>query len=525
MNGQLNHSYAAPVKARDGTLIPVFADGKTMYSRYAPLKDAQTFAQKAGNAVFVIVFGLGSGLHIQALLNCGVQHIIVLEENTCSIHFLTTTFNLAPLLSDFRITVCTPQELYNTITTKYIPALYGDAICLPQRAWADHHTEITATATAILKEAIVSLSADFSVQAHFGKLWHRNIFQNLHLAGKLQTCTIPQQIFDKAHKQQKAVVTGAGPTLERYLPYIKQYRQDICVIAADTTLQPLLQNNIIPDITVTLDGQQISAEHFYGINAPQMLLAADFCANCTLTRRLAQQNYPILFTYNKHPLSTAAARYINSKTDSHIPYIETGGGTVIMAALDLAVQLGFTDIALAGADFGYTDGKPYTQGTYLDKRYYSLSTRVQPAEYSFASLMYRGDSVKKQKNFFSTPVLQQYYNSYLTYKQKNADVLIMRLGYETSDQPCFPGRHTEKTSFIPARVSYSAADSFSAYFVRELAALLDKKEVSVICSSPVFIALLPLMAYYRRTHHAINTTDSYLDFLNFAYTQTSHSIG
>ena len=36
--------YKSTLAARDGTIIPVFSDGKTMFSRYAPLREADNFA-------------------------------------------------------------------------------------------------------------------------------------------------------------------------------------------------------------------------------------------------------------------------------------------------------------------------------------------------------------------------------------------------------------------------------------------------------------------------------------------------
>ena len=532
------HSYGAPAAARDGTRIPAFADGQTMYSRYAPEKDAKAFAaafvqsfgaQKDGSAAgYAVVLGLGSGLHIRALLSTGVQKIIVLEENESAVAFLKASFPLDDLFSDERVLVCTAAAFEQVITDTYIPALYGNAVCLPQRVWADHHRELASQALAVFKRAVLSVSADFSTQAHFGKIWYRNIIQNLMLAGNLRTCTVPTRIFDKLYTAKKAFVAGAGPSLAAHLPFLAAHRQDFCVIAADTAVPPLVRSGILPDIAVTLDGQQVSQEHFYFLDActepPDMLIAADLGANSTLTRRLARRGCPILFTFGGHPLAQAAALYMRHTAKEQLVHVNTDSGTVLMAALDIAVQLGFSAVLLAGADFGYTDGKPYACGTYLDSRYHAASYRLRSAEQAFVSLMYRGETIYTDKNFFSTPILQQYCNSYLTYRQKHADVCIMRLGYEPSGIYKQTAQRRISCS-IPQTVSYTATLSFIGWFKHELAGLIaavkETADISAMHCSPVFHALLPLIAYYRRNFPEMYTHDACFRFMELAYAQIS----
>ena len=40
----MNCLYSNVIEAKDGTLIPVFTSGKTMYSKYSPCKETETFA-------------------------------------------------------------------------------------------------------------------------------------------------------------------------------------------------------------------------------------------------------------------------------------------------------------------------------------------------------------------------------------------------------------------------------------------------------------------------------------------------
>ena len=84
-------------------------------------------------------------------------------------------------------------------------------------------------------------------------------------------------------------VIGAGPSLKRAIPTIKQI--DMIIIAADSAVAPLAANNIIPDIIVTdLDGDEsallsfadtdcIFVVHAHGDNRSKLDLVKNF-VNC-----------------------------------------------------------------------------------------------------------------------------------------------------------------------------------------------------------------------------------------------------
>ena len=66
----LNNStqlYASLLTSKNGSLIPVFASGKTMESRYNPQNDAARFIETISFSSFYIVLGIGSGIAIEAL--------------------------------------------------------------------------------------------------------------------------------------------------------------------------------------------------------------------------------------------------------------------------------------------------------------------------------------------------------------------------------------------------------------------------------------------------------------------------
>ena len=176
--------YKSTQEARDGTRVPVFSDGKTMFSRYAPLKEVENFGshiQIEGEfGGFFVVAGLGNGIHIQALRKrFPKSRILIVEKSLHEIQWLKDNFDLSHLLSLDTIWLATVAQAAQTFIQMYNPLLHGNFFFLPVRSWYDQIPEEGATLKASLEQAVASIAADYSTQAHFGKIWFRNFFLNL----------------------------------------------------------------------------------------------------------------------------------------------------------------------------------------------------------------------------------------------------------------------------------------------------------------------------------------------------------
>ena len=122
----------------------------------------------------------------------------------------------------------------------------------------------------------------------------------------------------------------------------------------------------------------------------------------------------VYFVNTGHPLALLA-----SQLDSFIS-VNSGSGTVTIAACDFALKCGFSKIKFFGSDFCYNNGKPYAKGTYLDINFYSSAKKTSPAENSFINLMYRTETktfspenftYNKMNNSFTTEILDSYRNT------------------------------------------------------------------------------------------------------------------
>ena len=420
-----NIFYTESKTAKNGSIVPVLADGKFFFSAYNPERDIQFYAADPSvkTSGFILAGGLGDGKHIQALLEANPTAVVmVLEYNRETLEYLfSSIINKSELIHNSRVFFTTPETLCTDIKNTYIPVLQGSFLYHPVKSWQLAFDEnCSFPLKNAIQDTLNDIAADYATQARFGKLMHINVLKNLKLlssACRSGTLFKESEIltFDKNAEHKEAAVIGAGPSLDETMPILSHYRSRFYIIATDTAYRTLCRNNIIPDMVVTLDGQESSISHFLGIVSSKTVVAADICANATATRHLYEKGCRLWFFTTGHPLGTLVNSWYKTRSnfkqqESHENLLRSyyaGFGTVLSAATDIAIKAGFNTIRFFGADFAYKSGKPYTRGTYLDDKFITDANRFVTAENAFCSLCFR-TNLSKTDSGFTTPLLSSY---------------------------------------------------------------------------------------------------------------------
>lgn len=475
--------YAGMITAKNGTDIPVFKNDRAFFSTYNPERDADNFiiANKDAfdTAGCILVGGIGNGLHIQKLAETYPEtRIIAFEADAPSLAF-SCAHLYGPLSNELhnaesRIILTSADCLQETLPAHYIPALHGNFAFAAVRSWSDYLGNEASVFIAQINAIISDISADYSVQAQFGKLWHKNILRNVALYDELKN----EQKFHAASfvtDAHKAAVIGAGPSLDNTIHILSENRSEYCIFATDTSFSTLRAAGITPDFVVTVDSQQISEKHFIGQSFKGTILAADLTANSSIIENAADQDTIIFLFHNHHPLSRLFESWLNDIPDSEnpFPFIDSGAGTVLHAATDLARKLGFSEIEFFGADFAYSEGRPYVKGTYLEKLYYTDESRTGNAETAYSRLMYRGPVISLSESFITTEVLQRYKAALEAYLQKGCTLL---------------NQVTENHNSAKISCNKHFFDAFYPWYLEKL----QKKDKKVLFS------VLPLAAWYKK---------------------------
>jgi hypothetical protein len=451
---------------------------------------------------FLVFLGLGGAFHIEAALERkNTRRVIIIEHNGSALKELLARKDYAALLADSRVSLLVdknPSETEHFILNEYNPLLYGAMRIIPLRTRVEFDQESFAASAASVDSALKKTAADFSVQALFGIRWFSNILRNLERA-RTQGDELP--------KPSRAALVAAGPSLDTQIPFLKKERKGLFVLACDTALPALLAADILPDGIISIDCQHISYHHFMaGLprNIPLFLDLASPPVIASLSDR-------VIFCAGGHPL----ARYI-ADTWKALPVLDTSGGNVSYAALDLAHTLGAREVLLCGADFSCPEGRSYARETWLYPYFRFRENRFYPLEGNFASLLYRGGLKKIHGGaswYYETPQLAYY--------RERCEELAASLPLEIRAMPGkgtplrFPGRPSARPPAAvhqgtEGKTAQKSVRDFLLSYRRDIAALPESGNLTEACHDPgraaVFMTLLPLgAALFRRggTQHYI----------------------
>jgi len=175
-----------------------------------------------------------------------------------------------------------------------------------------------------------------------------------------------------------ALVVGAGPSLDRNVADIARYQDRVVIIAADTSLRPLLAAGIEPDIVVATDPTETNARHLNDL------------PSCGRTHLVAEGSV------DPESLPHFEGRTFFFRIADHHPWpwLRQSGhdrghlrawGSVLTTAFDLALTMGCEPIVFAGADLAFTDGRPYARGTTYEEVWRRAEMWGQPIEDCWAA--------------------------------------------------------------------------------------------------------------------------------------------
>ena len=430
--------YSKVILSKNEIPIPQLKNGKTIDSRYNPQREAEAFISNINSKdeySYFILLGIGAGLILKELIKkfpaCRIIAVANTEED---INFLKQINSVKEMSNNSHIFMTSIDKLSKTICNTYLPAKYGKPQLIKNGAWINENQDKLSFIEKEINCALRIISADYSVQAHFGKIWIHNILGNLKLLSNISNNkNVTSELNVDTNKT--AVVIAAGPSLEKHIKNLIKERDSYFIISTDTANKTLARNKCIADLVISIDGQAVSTNHFSGSIYKNTLYFFDICSNNSAASYTYSNGGKLIFFTSGHPLGSI----VSKASKNPLPYIYSGSGTVTITALDLACKLGFKNIKILGADFAYSDGKAYTKGTYLETLYSLQENKLISAEKIYDKLMFRTKLIEKDNRRKTTEILEAYKKSFLEYISLNDinccfedDVYSLKLREETT---------------------------------------------------------------------------------------------
>lgn len=381
--------------------LPVITvDGKALSSRYDPEREAENLTKEIKAGSFVVYSGIGNFYPIHSLIKKKCKIVVYIPVKKIFL-FLIKNMDFTNILSYENISFSFSENgLNENIKKIYFPGRDGNFTYIESRSEKDLFPANFNNVMETINRTLEEIKSDYSVQAHFGKIWTRNIIQNLKLiSGNENTIIINQ------NKKKGCIITAAGPGLNSQLDKIREVQNDYLILATDTTLPVLIKKNIAPDFFLSIDPQIHSLKHITYALPKKTALVADLCCNTSLVRNVLQQGIPVFFSRGNHPLAVSAEEL---GAEGFLK-LENGTGSVTVTALSFAAFLGWKEVILLGGDFANTGFAPYCRGTYLAGIFDSESNRLKNAETEYTGILFRDEVfLCKETKTYKSKLLDKY---------------------------------------------------------------------------------------------------------------------
>jgi len=167
----------------------------------------------------------------------------------------------------------------------------------------------------------------------------------------------PVRTLFNTFENKPAIIVSAGPSLKKNIEQLKALKDRAVIIAADTSVRPLMNAGIEPHLVCTGDPQEANWKHLRGSETTEAHLIAE----------------PM--TYSASLEMFQGRLFIASYEDKVMRWIENfipavghtvTWGSVATMAFDAARKMGCDPIIFVGQDLSFPGGRTYVEGTYLE---------------------------------------------------------------------------------------------------------------------------------------------------------------
>ena len=334
-------------------------------SRHRPLDEAARLAEQVDlvEHAVVVILGFGAGYHVRALAerlgSSGI--IVVLEPDLGLLRAVLERIDHSSWMKSAQLLFVTDAGDRGTLARKLegTESIIAQGVAFlehpPSRRRIGEHGR---RFTEIFTELVTASKITFMTTLMRSVDTVRNLLLNLdHYAAGAGLVDLEQ-----VAAGHPAIVVSAGPSLHRSLDLLAApgVRQRAVIIAAQTTLRPLLAAGVRPHFVTALDFHEIS-RRFYEDLTPESVRDVTLVAE--------PKAHPVILDAFPGPIRCCANEFLDQVLGEHARPMGSlpAGATVAHLAVYLANFLGCNPIVLVGQDLAFTDGLYYAPGTAIDE--------------------------------------------------------------------------------------------------------------------------------------------------------------
>ena len=316
--------------------------------------------------------------------------------------------------------------------------------------------------------ALMTFWANRVTLVKFGRKYSTNFFKNLAFSSKTEPI---QKYF--AAIEKPIIVFGAGESLQAGVEMLKEKTggsRDFFILCADTALQPLLAQNIIPDGVFIEEAQNVICKSFIGAQKCGCHIFAGLSSLHSITRYFEPEQLSFFMT------EFTQANFIKRFDEAGIlpPKNKPFGSVGITAWYYANIFRKDSSIPIYtyGLDFSYSAGRTHTKGAMADNARFMTSNRIKnDANYAAAFC----EPAFKKGAMFTTPILQRYADLMTALRQAQGPQTMSQGPQFQSGEPDAQSGGPDAYSGVPEPVE--GLDKISLTLQQEAKALQELKSI------------------------------------------------
>ena len=357
-------------------------NGLKLHSAYNPLRESQSLIEskkeELGKAEAIVFTGIGLGY---TALECAKlypekQYLIVEPDIP---HFLSalllvdfsTLFNCDKLILALS---CPPEQLITLINQHSLE----NTVIFSVKAHETHAETYFSNTHELIKRNLEKEKINKATLKKFEKRWRTNCRKNAHFLKTLDGVDSLENSFSGI----PFLLIAAGPSLEQFLPHLKELKKRTKIVCVDTALKAVLRAEIQPDYIILTDPQYWAYRHIAGLSSPESTLITEIAA------------YPAVFKFNCKKIILCDSQVPMAKEYGYIPKGNLGaGGSVASAAFNFCVLCGAKEIFLCGLDLSFPKNQTHIKGSTFEENVHRTSFKNETAETKSLPLLFNGNAV------------------------------------------------------------------------------------------------------------------------------------
>lgn len=342
-------------KSKDGIdILKLTKENKKIYmgSKYRAQKDIDKFILEMGDyntETIFLCFGFGTGEHINKLLEVtGKDNKIVIIEPDLKV--VKTVLNLDKVYNILKNDRVILSPKYNEMGNFF-------EIVIPQLS--ANNTKFVFFANykeTYLKEAVdcynhyVDYIEDTIIGINTAAYHSRHFFSSSINNLKYILKSTELSNLKDLYKGRTAVIVSAGPSLEKNINLLKEYKQKCIIITGGRTLKSLLDIGVVPDFVCTVDPDVPAFDVMRGtFECTAPMLFSELTYNGVLENYKGKKVF-----FSEMSTTTVTEGLIDTKCVNLFQ-----GGSVAHTCTALGIYLGCENIIFIGQDLAYTNDKTH----------------------------------------------------------------------------------------------------------------------------------------------------------------------